>query len=82
MLVEIPPHHPVSDFMRRVKGRSSHRLQREFSDLRMFVRLGPLRDLKSGNVGQFNIQHYEIGFVQAREFQRFDAASLRLGKGL
>jgi REP element-mobilizing transposase RayT len=82
MLVEIPPHQPVSDFVRRVKGRSSHRLQREFSDLRMFVRLGPLRDLKSGNVGQFNIQHYEIGFVQAREFQRFDAASLRLGKGL
>jgi predicted ATPase len=32
--------------MRRVKGRSSHRLQREFSDLRMFVRLDPLRDLK------------------------------------
>jgi REP element-mobilizing transposase RayT len=30
MLVEIPPHHPVSDFVRRVKGRSSHRLQREF----------------------------------------------------
>jgi hypothetical protein len=82
MLVEIPPHQPVSDFVRRVKGRSSHRLQREFSDLRMFVRLDPLRDLKSGNVGQFNIQHYEIGIVQAREFQRFDAASLRLGKGL
>ena len=51
MLVEIPPHQPVSDFVRRVKGRSSHRLQREFSDLRMFVRLDPLRDLKSGNVG-------------------------------
>jgi len=82
MLVEIPPHQPVSDFVRRVKGRSSHRLQRKFSDLRMFVRLDPLRDLRSGNVGQFNIQHYEIGFVQAREFQRFDAASLRLGKGL
>jgi putative transposase len=32
MLVEIPPHHPVSDFMRRVKGRSSRRLQREFPD--------------------------------------------------
>jgi hypothetical protein len=24
-----------------------------------------LRDLKSGNVGQLNIHHYEIGFVQA-----------------
>ena len=48
----------------------------------MFVRLDPLRDLRSGNVGQFNIQHYEIGFVQAREFQRFHAAALRLGKGL
>ena len=34
MLVEIPPHHPVSDFVRRVKGRSSHRLQREFQDVR------------------------------------------------
>jgi putative transposase len=34
MLVEIPPHHPVSDFVRRVKGRSSHRLQREFPDMR------------------------------------------------
>jgi putative transposase len=34
MLVEIPPHQPVSDFVRRVKGRSSHRLQREFPDLR------------------------------------------------
>jgi putative transposase len=34
MLVEILPHHPVSDFVRRVKGRSSHRLQREFPDLR------------------------------------------------
>src|SRR6202011_2687574 len=32
MLVEIPPHHPVSDFVRRVKGRSSHRLQWEFPD--------------------------------------------------
>jgi putative transposase len=34
MLVEIPPHHPVSDFVRRIKGRSSHRLQRELPDLR------------------------------------------------
>ena len=33
--MEIPPHQPVSDFVRRVKGRSSHRLQREFSDLRI-----------------------------------------------
>jgi len=34
MLVEIPPHQPVSDFVRRVKGRSSHRVQMEFPDLR------------------------------------------------
>jgi putative transposase len=34
MFVEIPPHHPVSDFVRRVTGRSSHRLQREFPDMR------------------------------------------------
>jgi putative transposase len=28
MFVEIPPHIAVSDFVRRVKGRSSHRVQR------------------------------------------------------
>jgi hypothetical protein len=32
-----------------------------------------LRDLKSGNVGQLNITHYEIGF--AGDFQHFDAAA-------
>jgi putative transposase len=30
MFVEIPPHIAVSDFVRRVKGRSSHRAQMEF----------------------------------------------------
>jgi putative transposase len=30
MFVEIPPHIAVSDFVRRVKGRSSHRVQMEF----------------------------------------------------
>jgi len=34
MLVEIPPHSAVSDFVRRAKGRSSHRAQMAFSDLR------------------------------------------------
>ena len=34
MFVEIPPHLAVSDFVRRVKGRSSHRVQMEFPDLR------------------------------------------------
>ena len=34
MFVEIPPHIPVSDFVRRVKGRSSHQVQMEFPDLR------------------------------------------------
>ena len=34
MFVEIPPHIAVSDFVRRVKGRSSHRVQMEFPDLR------------------------------------------------
>src|ERR1700724_3357457 len=34
MFVEIPPHIAVSDFVRRVKGRSSHRAQMEFPDLR------------------------------------------------
>jgi putative transposase len=34
MFVAIPPHLAVSDFVRRVKGRSSHRVQMEFPDLR------------------------------------------------
>jgi REP element-mobilizing transposase RayT len=34
MLVEIPPHIAVGDFVRRVKGRSSHRVRMEFPDLR------------------------------------------------
>jgi putative transposase len=34
MFVEIPPHIAVSDFVRRVKGRSSHRVQMEFPDVR------------------------------------------------
>jgi putative transposase len=34
MFVENPPHIAVSDFVRRVKGRSSHRVQMEFPDLR------------------------------------------------
>ena len=34
MFVEIPPRIAVSDFVRRVKGRSSHRVQMEFPELR------------------------------------------------
>ena len=34
MFVEIPPHIAVCDFVRRVKGRSSHRVQMEFPELR------------------------------------------------
>jgi len=34
MFVEIPPHIAVSDFVRRVKGGSSHRVQMVFPDLR------------------------------------------------
>ncbi len=34
MFVEIPPNIAVSDFVRRVKGRSSHRVQMEFPELR------------------------------------------------
>ena len=34
MFVEIPPHIAVIDFVRRVKGWSSHRVQMEFPDLR------------------------------------------------
>ena len=34
MFVEIPPHIAVSEFVRRVKGRSSHKVQLEFPALR------------------------------------------------
>ena len=34
MFVENPPHIAVSDFVRRVKGRSSHRVQMEFPEIR------------------------------------------------
>ncbi len=34
MFVSIPPSVPVSKFMQRVKGRSSHKIQREFPELR------------------------------------------------
>ena len=34
MFVEIPPHVSVSYFMQRAKGRSSRRIQQEFSELR------------------------------------------------
>ena len=34
MFVSLPPKLSVSDFMRKVKGRSSHKVQREFPDLK------------------------------------------------
>lgn len=34
MFVEIPPHIAVSDFVRRVKGRSSRKIQQEFEHIR------------------------------------------------
>ena len=34
IFVEIPPKFAVSDFVRRVKGRSSHRVQMEFPEIR------------------------------------------------
>ncbi len=34
MFVEIPPHLAVSDFVRRVKGRSSRKIQQEFDHIR------------------------------------------------
>ena len=34
MFVSIPPKHAVSDVMRRLKGRSSRKIQMEFPDLR------------------------------------------------
>ena len=34
MFVSIPPHHAVSNVMRKVKGRSSRKIQMEFPELR------------------------------------------------
>lgn len=34
MMVSIPPHRSVSDVVRRMKGRSSHKVQREFPELK------------------------------------------------
>lgn len=34
MMVSIPPQHAVSDVVRRMKGRSSHKVQREFPQLK------------------------------------------------
>ena len=34
MFVSIPPHHSVSDVMRRIKGRTSRKIQMEFPELR------------------------------------------------
>ena len=34
LFVEIPPHIPVSQFVQRAKGRSSHRIQQEFEHIR------------------------------------------------
>ena len=34
MFVSIPPHHAVSDVMRRIKGRTSRKIQMEFPELR------------------------------------------------
>ncbi len=33
MFVEIPPHISVSDFVQRVKGRSSYKIQQEFPEI-------------------------------------------------
>ena len=34
LFVSIPPHLPVSEFVKRAKGRSSRKVQQEFSELR------------------------------------------------
>ena len=39
MMVSIPPHLSVSDVVRRMKGRSSHKVQREFPALNRRFRL-------------------------------------------
>ena len=34
MFIAVPPQHAISDFMRRIKGRSSRRIQQEFPAIR------------------------------------------------
>jgi REP element-mobilizing transposase RayT len=54
--VEIPPHIAVSDFVRRVKGRSSHQVQMEFPVLRKrYWHL--VRGLDKLQHGQFGALH-------------------------
>jgi putative transposase len=63
MFVEIPPKVPVSDFMRRVKGCTSRKIQQEFPELRKkywgrrFWERGYFCTT-SGNVTNQTILHY------------------------
>lgn len=60
-------------FLVALHGESGNGDHRDMAQI--FVVLDPLRDLKSGDLGQLNIHQNEIGFVQTREFHRFDAAA-------
>ncbi len=63
MFVEIPPHISVSDFVQRVKGRSSYKIQQEFTEIhkrywgRRFWARGYF-STTSGNITDEVIQQY------------------------
>src|SRR2546429_8130175 len=59
MFVEIPPHIAVSDVVRRVKGRSSHRVQMEFPELRKRYWGSPF--LGEGLLLHYQRQHHRRG---------------------
>jgi REP element-mobilizing transposase RayT len=65
MFVEIPPHIAVSDFVRRVKGRSSHRVQ--VTEIRHGVRTPGIRVFAGQRAETFYI---DLGAV-------FDTLNLR-----
>jgi putative transposase len=72
LFVEIPPKHSVSDFMRRVKGCTSRKLQQEFPHLkkrywgRRFWARGYF-STTSGNVTNELIQNYILKHLEGNE---------------
>lgn len=72
LFVEIPPKHSVSDFMRRVKGCTSRKIQQEFPHLknrywgRRFWARGYF-STTSGNVTNELIQNYILSHLEEQE---------------
>ncbi len=72
LFVEIPPNHSVSDFMRRVKGCTSRKIQQEFPELkkrywgRRFWARGYF-STTSGNVTNELIQNYILDHLEKSE---------------